>query len=140
MASVPMEILMVDDDREDIYLTKRLLDDAKLSNDFLYEEESDALFRRLEEIYESRPGGSNLFILLDINMPCQDGFETLKKLKSDDRFKNIPVVMLSTSDDEGNIFESFELGADGYIVKPMALDELMAAVSTIERCRYQITC
>ena len=81
---------------------------------------------------------SKLMILLDIKMPRSDGFETLRKLRADREFKDVPVIMLSASDDASDMFEAFDLGASGYIVKPFKADEFFAALTNLPQIKYQL--
>ena len=72
-------------------------------------------------------------VLLDLNMPQFDGFEFLQKIKSDSRFRKIPVVVLTASDDDVDVSKSFELGAAGYIVKPDDYEQFVEMVEIINR-------
>ena len=81
---------------------------------------------------------SKIIVLLDINMPRVNGFETLKKIRADAEFKDVPVIMLSASDDESDMFEAFDLGASGYVVKPFKADEFFAALTNLPQIKYQL--
>jgi DNA-binding response OmpR family regulator len=81
---------------------------------------------------------SKIMVLLDINMPRSNGFDTLKKVRADREFKDVPVIMLSASDDAADMFEAFDLGASGYIVKPFKADEFFAALTNLPDVKYQL--
>lgn len=70
-------------------------------------------------------------ILLDINMPRVDGFEVLETIKRDDKFKNIPVIMLTTTDNQREIDRSYKLGANSYITKPVAFDDFIEKITKL---------
>lgn len=90
---------------------------------FEYLEQTDPL------IFERRPPD---LILLDLNMPGMSGLEVLKRLKTDDRFKTIPVVILSSSDDVGDIAKTYANHANCYVTKPTDLSQFVATVKVIE--------
>lgn len=137
-------ILMVDDDKDDIYTTMRRISGSSLCSSFLYETDPQKLLEKLEKLekvdsinnWES--GKLNLIILLDINMPRVDGFDILKELKSNEKYKDIPVFMLCTSDDVVDMLDSFELGADGYLVKPIAPNEMLTAINDLGSHKLQL--
>lgn len=131
-------ILMVDDDQDDIYTTMRRLSESSLANRFLFETDSKRLFEKLEKINFWEDEKLNLIILLDINMPGIDGFEVLRSLKSHEKYKDIPVFMLCTSDDVVDMLESFDLGADGYLTKPIAPNEMLAVINDLGEHKLQL--
>ncbi len=77
-------------------------------------------------------------ILLDLNMPCKDGREALREIKADPRLRCIPVVVLTTSNAEEDILRSYDLGASGFIIKPMTFDGLVETVKAMGRYWFQI--
>jgi len=81
---------------------------------------------------------NHVMVLLDIKMPRSNGFDVLKKLRQNAKFKDVPVIMLSSSDDEADMFESFEMGASGYVVKPFRSDEFFAALSNVKQVKHQL--
>jgi two-component system response regulator len=83
----------------------------------------DFLFAR--ERYAQRPPGNPAVVLLDIKMPRLDGLEVLRQIKADDRLRTIPVVMLTSSQDERDVRDSYQLGANAYIVKPVEFRRFM---------------
>ena len=122
-----VEILLVEDNPDDAELTIRALKKQKLANSLLHlkdgEEAIDFLFHKNNPLPK--------LILLDLKMPKVDGIEVLRKIKSDPDKKVIPVVILTSSKEERDIVESYELGVNAYIVKPVDFDKFVQAVSDI---------
>ena len=107
-------ILVVDDDQVDIMTIKRALRENDIQNDILTATNGEKAIDVLE--HESKKPN---IILLDVNMPKMNGIEFLKVIKRDQRYKNIPVVVLTSSKEMEDIRQSFELGVAGYMVKPI---------------------
>ena len=123
MIGEPMEILLVEDNEDDILLEQEALADAKLVNLMSVVrdgEEALAYLRRQGAYQNARVPG---LILLDINMPKKNGFEVLNEIKADPALMHIPVVMLTTSDNEADIIKSYARGACSFITKPMDFDK-----------------
>ena len=123
METQPMEILLVEDNEDDILLEQEALAEAKLVNLMSVVrdgEEAMAFLRRQGQYQDAQMPG---LILLDINMPKKNGFEVLSELKADPALMHIPVVMLTTSDNELDIVKSYAKGACSYITKPMDFDK-----------------
>lgn len=127
-AGQPIVILMADDDADDRMLTRDALEESRVLNDLRFvedgEELMDYLHRRgkyanAEEA--PRPG----IILLDLNMPKKDGREALSEIKADANLKRIPVVIMTTSKAEEDIFRTYDLGASSFITKPVTFDRLV---------------
>jgi two-component system response regulator len=129
----PLTILLVEDDPADQKLIKASLKGQKIANDLSIvgnaEEALDFLYSR-----EDYSGGTTLpdLILLDLNMPGMGGKEFLKQIKAAEGLKQIPVVILTTSNSERDIVDSYRLQAAGYVHKPVTLDELNQAMGEIE--------
>jgi two-component system response regulator len=117
-----VKILLVEDDTGDQKLIKNSLAEQKIGNRlFIVETAEDAL-----DYLEASKGGDAErpkpdLILLDLNLPGMGGKEFLKRIKADDEFGTIPVVILTTSDSEQDILDSYKLHASGYIKKPVTL-------------------
>ena len=128
----PIEILLVEDSPGDVRLTIEALKDAKVRNNLhVVGDGVEALaFLRREGEYGRTPRPD--LILLDLNLPRKDGREVLAELKDDPALKRIPVVILTTSQAEQDIVESYNLHANCYISKPVDLDQFVRVVQSIE--------
>ena len=132
-ALTPLVILLVEDDLADQKLIKISLRNEKIAND-LYtvqtgEEGMDFLYHR--ENYSDGTPQPDL-ILLDLNMPGMGGKEFLRRIKEDERLKQIPVVILTTSEAEKDIIDSYKLQASGYVHKPVTLEEFKEAMKKLK--------
>ena len=116
-----IDILLVEDNPLDAELTMRGLKDQKLANKITWvkdgEEALDYVFRR--GAYAERKDGGPRLILLDLKMPRVGGIEVTKAIKGDERTKRIPIVIMTSSKEENDIIDSYNLGANSYIVKPL---------------------
>lgn len=134
-------ILMADDDEDDCMLAREALAESRLANDLYLvrdgEELMDYLYQRGQYTdlkLAPRPG----LILLDLNMPKKDGREALREIKADPQLKHIPVVVLTTSKAEEDIYRSYELGANSYITKPVTFASLVEVMRTIGKYWFEI--
>ncbi len=128
----PIEILLVEDNPGDARLALEALKEAKVRNNLNRVENGvramDYLYRKGEYSEKPRPD----VILLDLNLPKKDGREVLEEIKSDPQLKRIPVVILTISEDEQDILESYDKHVNCYITKPLELDEFLKVVKSIE--------
>lgn len=122
-----VEILLVEDSVDDAELAIRALKKNNLANHLLHLEDGQEALDYLFNDSNNMPR----LILLDLKMPKVNGIEVLRKLKSDEKRKVIPVVMLTSSKEESDIVKSYKLGANAYIVKPVDFDQFVKAVSEI---------
>jgi two-component system, response regulator len=134
MMSEPMEILLVEDNPNDVELTLRALRKHNLANRVHVandgEEALDFIFARNR--YADRQGqDSPKVILLDLKLPKVDGMEVLKALKSNEKTRMIPVVVVTSSREEQDLVKSYHLGANSYVVKPVDFEKFAQAVSEI---------
>jgi CheY-like chemotaxis protein len=124
------KILLVEDDPKDVELTLSALGDNHIANEVVVTRDGtealDYLYRRGS--YAERAKHDPLLILLDLKLPKVDGLQVLRQLKSDDRLKLIPVVMLTSSNEEKDVVRSYNLGVNAYVVKPVDFDEFAAAI------------
>ncbi len=123
-----IEILLIEDNQEDAELTIRALKKYNLANNLLHLQDGE---EALNFLFSSNINTIPKIILLDIKMPKVDGIEVLRKIKSDPYRKIIPVVVLTSSKEERDIIESYKLGVNAYIVKPVEFDKFVKAVSEI---------
>jgi CheY-like chemotaxis protein len=133
-------ILLVDDDPGDQKLIRNSLSNETVAND-LYtvdsgEQAFDFLYRRGN--YKSGTPRPDL-ILLDLNMPGMGGKEFLKQIKKDDYLKTIPVIILSTSDSDKDVRDSYELHASGYVKKPLSISEFKEAMERIKEYWFLVS-
>lgn len=141
MERKPITILLADDDEDDRMLARKALAESRLANDLHMvkdgEELMDYLHRRgayaaLED--SPRPG----LILLDLNMPKMDGREALREIKSDHTLRQIPVVVLTTSQAEGDIYRTYDLGANSFITKPVMFESLVGVMKDLGKYWFEI--
>lgn len=127
-----IEILMVEDNPADARLTKEAFKDAKVLNNMhvVADGEEAMLFLKRAGKYNESPRPD--LILLDLNLPKKDGREVLAEIKKDPELKRIPVVILTTSEDEKDIFRAYDLHANAYVKKPVDLDQFMKIVEAVE--------
>jgi CheY-like chemotaxis protein len=126
----PVEILLVDDSPADVRLTEEALRRANLANRLSISRDGEEAMRFLREPSEERPRPD--LILLDLNLPRKDGREVLAELDADDDLRRIPVVVLTTSAEDADILTAYDLKANCYIQKPVAFDEFIRVVGSIQ--------
>jgi DNA-binding response OmpR family regulator len=123
-------ILIVEDDPRDVELTLTALEDYNLANEVIVTgngaEALDYLYCRGN--FATRSGDNPAVILLDLKLPKIDGLEVLKQIKSDDKLKMVPVVVLTSSREEQDMVASYKLGVNAYVVKPVDFHEFVNAI------------
>mgnify|MGYP001104326928 CR=1 FL=1 len=122
-----VEILLVEDNPDDAALAIRTLKKHHLANRMRHLEDGQ---EALDYLYDKSNPTPKL-ILLDLKMPRVDGIEVLRKIKSDPGKRNIPVVVLTSSREESDITESYNLGVNAYVVKPVDFDQFVKAVTDL---------
>jgi CheY-like chemotaxis protein len=131
--STLMRILYAEDNQNDVELTLSAFKESKLANaiDVVNNgaEVIDYLFFRNK--YAKREKIAPIFVLLDIKMPKMDGIEVLKILRASKEYKNLPVVMLTSSQMETDVIKSYESGVNAFVVKPIDFNEFIKAIKTI---------
>jgi len=121
-------ILLVEDDNIDAMIMQRALHEIKVPNEVIHKIDGKDALDYLSNATAQKP----CIILLDLNMPRMNGFEFLKVTKTESLLKRIPVVILTTSDTEQNIIESYNLGVAGYIVKPVDYKQFVDTVRILD--------
>jgi CheY-like chemotaxis protein len=126
-------ILLVEDDPKDVELTLTALDEYNLANEVVVardgEEALDYLFYRGS--FTARTRENPAVLLLDLKLPKVDGLEVLQQVKSDERLKLIPVVVLTSSREERDMVASYRLGVNAYVVKPVDFHEFVNAIKEL---------
>ena len=130
--SVPIEVLLVEDDPGDVLMTREAFEEHKVRNHLnVVSDGADALayVRREGEFANAvRPD----LILLDLNLPKRDGREVLKEMKTDPDLREIPIVVLTTSSAESDVLASYQLHANAYVTKPVDFERFISAVKQID--------
>lgn len=132
---------MADDDEDDRLLAEEALREAKLLNPIRFvkngEELLDYLYRRgnyVDDESAIRPG----LILLDLNMPKKNGQEAIKDIKEDPELKHIPIIVLTTSEAEEDIYRTYDLGVNSFITKPVAFEGLVEVMKNLSNYWFNI--
>ncbi|HZK61527.1 MAG TPA: response regulator [Anaerovoracaceae bacterium] len=128
----PIEILLVEDSPGDVRLTQEALKDAKVRNTLRVVNDGVEALEYLRHVGKYKNVPRPDLILLDLNMPRMNGLEVLSEVKTDDKLKQIPVVMLTVSKNEEDILNSYSLHANCYITKPVDLDQFLNVVKSID--------
>ncbi|WP_395046592.1 response regulator [Flavobacterium sp.] len=125
-------ILIVDDSPKDVELAIAALSENNMANEIIVaedgEEALDYLYKRGKFIDQH---GFPAVILLDIKMPKMNGIEVLRHIRNDPKFKLIPVIMVTSSGEEKDLVESYKLGANSYVVKPVDFNQFMEAIKIL---------
>jgi CheY-like chemotaxis protein len=139
--SKPITILLADDDPDDRLLTRDAFDESRLRNVLETVEDGEELMDYLNHRGKysgdgARPSPS--LILLDLNMPRKDGREALREIKTNPALRNIPVVVLTTSKAEEDIFRTYDLGVNSFIIKPVTFDGMVDLIRTIGKYWFEL--
>ncbi len=128
-----VEILLVEDNPTDAELAIRALRKKNLANNLVWvrdgEEALDFVFCRGQ--YQGRSNGTPKLILLDLKLPKVDGIEVLREIKAHAEVRSIPIVMLTSSQEERDMVESYQLGVNSYIVKPVDFEKFLEMVAQV---------
>ena len=137
----PIKIVVADDDPDDRMFMREALEEIRLANDLKFVVDGEELMDYLkcrgkysDHSTDNRPG----LILLDLNMPRKDGREALKEIKADPLLRHIPVVVLTTSRAEEDIFRTYDLGVSSFITKPVNFDGLIDVLTVIGKYWFEI--
>ncbi len=129
-----MEIILVEDNPADIEMTLDALRERNLANKVHVLRDGAAAIDYILNHVDCRSGRAEhcpKMILLDLKLPKVDGLEVLRRIRSDERTKSVPVVILTSSNEERDRIEGYKLGVNSYVVKPVDFDEFARAVSEI---------
>ena len=128
-------ILLAEDNPADAEMAIDALREAKLANPVVHVEDGVEAMDYLlsQNAFAKRTTGDPAVVLLDIKMPRLDGLEVLKRMRSHDQLKRIPVVILSSSREESDLVRSWDLGVNAYVVKPVDVHQFFTAVQTVGR-------
>lgn len=134
-------ILMADDDEDDRMFAQDALVEARLANHIDFVEDGEELMDYLQHRGKYDNGNSPTrpgLILLDLNMPRKDGREALKEIKADPKLRQIPVVVLTTSKAQEDIFRTYDLGVSSFITKPVSFEGLVDIMKTLSKYWFEI--
>jgi two-component system response regulator len=125
--NLAVEVLLIEDNPDDAELTIRVLNKHHLANNLVHLHDGEEALNFLFSTNNNTPK----LILLDLKMPKVDGIEVLRKIKGDEHKKMIPVVILTSSKEERDIIESYQLGVNAYVVKPVEFEKFVEAVAQL---------
>ena len=134
-------ILYADDDPEDRMLVKEAWEENRLANPLHFVEDGEELMdylRRRGKYVDLKDEPMPGMILLDLNMPRKDGREALQEIKADPRLRLIPVVVLTTSKAEEDIFRAYDLGVNSFILKPVTFESLVDITLTLSKYWFEV--
>ncbi|MEM9862915.1 MAG: response regulator [Myxococcota bacterium] len=129
----PIEILLVEDNPGDILLTQKAFERARILNQLSVVRDGESALDYLHQRSPYEDAARPELILLDINLPQVNGQEVLREIKSHPTLRRIPVIMLTSSERERDIANSYDAHANSYITKPPKLDQLAAAMERIDQ-------
>ncbi|MDZ7863159.1 response regulator [Acidovorax sp.] len=126
-------ILLVEDDKRDLELTLIALERSQLANEVVVMRDgAQALdYLRREGDFAERDAGNPAVVLLDLKLPKVNGLEVLQAVRADPALRSLPVVMLTSSQEENDVVKSYELGVNAYVVKPVAFDRFVSAIGDL---------
>ena len=132
---------MADDDPDDRLLTEEALSESHLLNELYFVEDGEELLDYLHQrgkYSDSQKAPRPGVILLDLNMPKKDGREALEEIKASPLLRQIPIVILTTSKAEEDIFRTYDLGASSFITKPVTFEALVEVMQTLGKYWFEI--
>jgi CheY-like chemotaxis protein len=126
-------VLLAEDNAKDVELTLAALDEHHLANDVVVVRDGAEAWEYLcrEGRYADRSPGAPAVVLLDLKMPKVDGLEVLRRMKANEALRTVPVVMLTSSREEKDLVESYRLGVNAYVVKPVDFAAFMTSVKNL---------
>lgn len=129
----PIHILLAEDDPDDRLFTRRALSETRVATRLTTVENGEELLHYLRHEEEKQNGEVSHpdLVLLDLNMPRMDGREALREMKSDPELRRIPVVVLTTSEADQDVLQSYDLGVNAFMTKPVSFNELTDAMDSL---------
>ncbi len=141
MSRKSITILLADDDADDRMMAADALEESRLANDVRFVEDGEELMDYLrrrgkysDPAAAPRPG----LILLDLNMPRKDGREALREIKAEPNLRTIPVIVLTTSKAEEDIYRTYDLGVNSFITKPVNFESLVGVMRALGKYWFEI--
>jgi two-component system response regulator len=122
-------ILLIEDNPDDVLLTMRAFGKSHISNQVVVATDGEEALRLL--LPSAGEAIRPVLVLLDIKLPKIDGLEVLRKIRADDRTRSLPIVVLTTSNEERDIVDSYRLGANSFVRKPVVFEEFVKAVNVL---------
>jgi CheY-like chemotaxis protein len=140
MTPVPkrITILMADDDHDDCQMAREAITESRIANPFVCVSDGQEL---LDYLHRREPYGEAVLpglVLLDLNMPRVEGRQALREIKADPQLRHIPVVILTTSSQEEDIYRTYQLGASSFITKPVTFEGLVAVMVGLRDYWFEI--
>ena len=126
-------ILLVEDNPDDIIIAKRAFTKGRIRNKLYVVHDGEEAIDFLKKRGEFKDAPTPALVLLDLKMPKVDGFEVLKEIKSDENLKSIPIIVLTSSERDGDIERAYQLGCNSYIVKPVNFENFIKTVIEIKQ-------
>lgn len=133
-----MEILMVEDSPSDAALAKEAFKNGMIANKLTIVENGVRAMDYLQKRNGFEDVDTPQLILLDLNLPIKSGFEVLKEIKADENLRRIPVIVLTTSAEEKDIFKSYDMQASCFITKPVEFENFVAAVQSLRQFWFKV--
>ncbi len=133
-----INVLLVDDDQEDLDLTLEVLEMTKMKLNIEIARDGVEAVEFLNKVYDEEKRKLPDLILLDLNMPRMSGHEVLQYIKGDERFRTIPVVVLTTSKSETDIANSYAAGVSCFVTKPVGLKEFQTVVEAVNNFWFTV--
>ncbi len=134
-------VLMADDDEDDQMFAQDAFEESGLPHNLAFVNDGEALIDHLNHCLESDEPNQTLLpdlILLDLNMPRKDGREALREIKANPKLRHIPVVVLTTSSSDGDVYRSYDIGANSFITKPVTFDALVEVLNTLGKYWFSV--
>lgn len=141
MSRKSITILLADDDADDRMMAADALEESRLANDLRFVEDGEELMdylRRRGKYAEPNTSPRPGLILLDLNMPRKDGREALREIKAEPELRSIPVIVLTTSQAEEDIYRTYDLGVNSFITKPVNFESLVAVMRALGKYWFEI--